>query len=163
MGKLQYSNALSLRDPAGNSHAIEALLALDEPRFLHQVRGQSTAGSPRVGDLPELALALESATVRRSWLDCEEWRCHFHVPVNLPEFEGLGTTQKHADAILLELLRRPADWKTQELHVEIETYTWNILPGRPADGLVPGLVQEYQHVLDVLAGEGWVASADDMA
>ncbi|MDF1836234.1 MAG: metabolite traffic protein EboE [Planctomycetota bacterium] len=155
MGKLQYSNALSLSRPGSNPEAVAALLALDEPRFLHQVNGGAQGKLVRASDLVDLQGDLAGAD-RSSWMDCEEWRCHFHVPVNLPEFAGLGTTQGHADAILLDLLEDPSAWNTTELHVEIETYTWNILPGSSPGGLVPGLVAEYRHVLDLLADRGWV-------
>ncbi len=158
MGKLQYSNALSLAQPGANPEAVAALIALDEPRFLHQVNGGVQGALQRAGDLTDLSGALSSSDGAAAWLGCDEWRCHFHVPVNLPEFEGLGTTQDHADSILLELLADPDTWKTRELHVEIETYTWNILPGSSAAGLVPGLVAEYRHVLDLLARQGWVHS-----
>jgi hypothetical protein len=158
MGKLQYSNALSILRPAASPAAVEALLALDEPRFLHQVNGDSLAGLQNAADLTDLQQALAGQDSRADWLACEEWRCHFHVPVNLPEFEGLGTTQDHADAILRELLADPVAWKTPELHVEIETYTWNILPGSRPSGMVPGLVAEYRHVLDLLQGAGWVSA-----
>lgn len=158
MGKLQYSNALSVEDPANNRAAVDALLALDEPRFLHQVTGSSSTGLQTAGDLIDLKNALASDETSTLWNVCEEWRCHFHVPVNLPEFGGLGTTQVHADAILNELLADPGSWKTPELHVEIETYTWNILPGAKPGGLVQGLVAEYAHVLDLLSAAGWTST-----
>ncbi|MFT5059513.1 MAG: hypothetical protein ACI89E_002298 [Planctomycetota bacterium] len=161
MGKLQYSNALSLSRPSESPAAVAALLALDEPRFLHQVNGDALAGPQNAADLIDLQQALADQSSRDDWLACEEWRCHFHVPVNLPEFEGLGTTQDHADAILLELLADPVAWKTPELHVEIETYTWNILPGSRPAGIVSGLVAEYRHVLDLLAKQGWARCEDE--
>ncbi|MCP3917294.1 MAG: hypothetical protein GY711_17245 [bacterium] len=57
----------------------------------------------------------------------------------------------HADAILGRALAHPADWTGSELHVEIETYTWDVLPGaaRGPGALVDGLEREYAHVLDL--------------
>ncbi|MCP5022605.1 MAG: metabolite traffic protein EboE [bacterium] len=158
MGKLQYSNALRVENPANNRSAVDALIALDEPRFLHQVTGLHPTGLQTAGDLSDLKDTLASDESQALWNACEEWRCHFHVPVNLPEFAGLGTTQVHADAILSELLADPGSWRTPELHVEIETYTWNILPGAKPDGLVQGLVAEYAHVLDLLRAAGWTSA-----
>ncbi len=66
----------------------------------------------------------------------------------------------HADAILGRALAHPADWTGSELHVEIETYTWDVLPGaaRGPGALVDGLEREYAHVLDLLARAGWRAT-----
>ncbi|MEE8467759.1 MAG: metabolite traffic protein EboE, partial [Planctomycetota bacterium] len=133
-GKLQFSSALTLTAPAGSASARAALLALDEPRYLHQVTGLGPAGRKTVADLPELAAALESDP--DPWLACDEWRCHFHVPVDLTSLSGLGTTRAHADAVLAAALADPVTWS--ELHLEIETYTWDVLPGeaRGAGALV---------------------------
>jgi hypothetical protein len=160
LGKLQYSSAISLCEPGRNADGRSALLALDEPRYLHQTTGRHGGGELRVDDLPELARACENSD--SPWLACEEWRTHFHVPVDLERLggEGLGTTREHAATILRALLATPERWGSGELHVEIETYTWDILPG-PArlDGeLVGGLEREYAHVLSVLAEQGWSPS-----
>ncbi len=93
------------------------------------------------------------------WRGCDEWRCHFHVPVDLDAVGGLGTTRAQADAALQVVLAAPERWGTRELHVEIETYTWNVLPetARGAGELVDGLEREMRHVLSVLEGAGWSA------
>jgi len=151
-GKLQFSSALTLTAPADSESARSVLLALDEPRYLHQVTGQGPTGRAEVSDLPELAAALEADP--EPWLACDEWRCHFHVPVDLESLSGLGTTRDHADAVLSAALADPA-WS--ELHLEIETYTWDVLPGeaRGAGALVDGLEREYRHVMALLESAGW--------
>lgn len=160
--KLQFTSALALSDPARSHAAREALLALDEPRFLHQVTGRSPQGLVRVRDLGELARALEQRDPR--WLACDEWRCHFHVPVDLDAARdargasnGLSTTRPVADGLLAQLLARAATWPAPELHVEIETYTWDVLPGsvRGPGALVDGLEREYRHVMGELEGARW--------
>jgi sugar phosphate isomerase/epimerase len=156
LGKLQFSSALSLPQPAQHPSARAALFALDEPRYLHQTTGRRGAALLRADDLPEVARLSESES---EWLESEEWRTHFHVPVDLEELgaEGLRTTRAHADALLGELLSRPERWGGAELQVELEPYTWDILPGpaRGAGELVDGLEREYAHVLRVLAAAGW--------
>ena len=156
LGKVQFSSALSVADPR-DAAAREALLGMDEPRYLHQVTGRGAGGGgwARVTDLPELADALESGA--GTWLECEEWRCHFHVPVDLEAVGGLGTTRSHADALLAAALEDTSGWSTDELHVEIETYTWDVLPGaaRGVGALVDGLEREYGHVLGLLQAAGW--------
>ena len=162
LGKLQYSSAIALREPGRNAAARAALFALDEPRYLHQTTGTRAGEALRADDLPELARAC--AEPDSPWLSCEEWRTHFHVPVDLERLgcgdssaAALGTTREHAAAILRDLLAAPERWGGPELHVEIETYTWDILPGtaRGAGDLVGGLEREYGHVLAVLAEAGW--------
>ncbi len=157
IGKIQFSSALALRAPGHDARGVAELLACDEPRYLHQVTGRGPSGRVEVDDLPELARALASSSERARWESCDEWRCHFHVPVDLERSGGLATTRAHADAILSEALARPASWGTDELHVEIETYTWDVLPGhtRSARELVDGLEREYRHVMQVLERANW--------
>jgi hypothetical protein len=155
LGKIQFTSALSLR--ASMRSDIDPLLALDEPRYLHQVTARTSDGELlRVGDLPELRAALDQKGGEAWWRD-SELRCHFHVPVDLGAVGGLGTTRDHADATLAAALAHPERWGTQELHVEIETYTWDVLP-REARGpgeLVDGLEREYRHVIERLEAAGW--------
>lgn len=162
LGKLQFSSALAVRDPARNERGRAALLALDEPRFLHQVTGRNGAERVRAKDLGEVARACAAGDAR--WLACDEWRCHFHVPVDLDEARGrdgaplgLGTTRASADELLTRLLGESAAWSGGELAVEIETYTWEVLPDfvRSPARLVDGLEREYRHVFGVLERAGW--------
>ncbi|MFT7669690.1 MAG: hypothetical protein ACI8X5_002395 [Planctomycetota bacterium] len=157
LGKLQYSSAIALRSPGANAAARQALFALDEPRYLHQTTGRLAQGFLRADDLPELQELSRASD--SPWLSCEEWRTHFHVPVDLESLpdSGLETTREHAAAILRELLAGPATWGSEELHVEIETYTWEILPGaaRGLGELIDGLEREYLHVLSQLKSAAW--------
>lgn len=162
LGKLQFSSALALREPARHALARARLLALDEPVYLHQVTARTHAGLVRVGDLNELARALEHAD--SPWLQADEWRCHFHVPVDLEAEQGLDTTRAHADELLRLALAR-ADQRGGELHLEIETYTWSVLPGAPrasaseSAALVERIAREYAHVARVLEAAGWARAA----
>ena len=155
LGKIQFSSALRLEAPAAHPAARAALLGLDEPRFLHQVTARAAGEFWHLADLPALREAVADA--EGPWARADEWRCHFHVPVDLERAAGLATTRDHADAVLRAALARPS---AEELHVEIETYTWNVLPesaGAPTDGaaVIDGLEREYRHVLDLLGAEGW--------
>ncbi|MBI5433830.1 MAG: xylose isomerase, partial [Planctomycetes bacterium] len=159
LGKLQYTSALALREPARHPAGREQLFALDEPRFLHQVTARGAHGLVRAGDLGEARAAFERGDA--AWRDADEWRCHFHVPTDLASggADGLGTTRAHAEALLAAAVGSPELWGTAELHLEIETYTWSILP-RAARGdgeLVDGLEREYRHVLGCLGRLGWTA------
>jgi len=158
LGKLQYSSAISLAQPAAQPRAVQELLGMDEPRYLHQVTGAGPSVRTIVADLPELQRELSGAA-RERWLGCAEWRCHFHVPVDLARVgeAGLRTTRDHAAAILDAALDHPRRWGVEELHLEIETYTWDVLPSsaRGAGDMVDGLHREYEHVIGRLASRGW--------
>ena len=157
LGKIQFSSALRLPAPASAPGSEAALLALDEPRFLHQVTGLTAAGEfAHLADLP--ALSTELSSPDSPWRAAQEWRCHFHVPVDLTEAAGLKTTRAHADEILRLALQSGTPWPSTELHVEIETYTWSILPSAARstpDDVVVGLEKEYAHVLGQLDSAGW--------
>lgn len=158
LGKMQFSSALELSAPARRPAAVDQLLAMDEPRYLHQVTGVSTRKRCQAADLPELREAL-AGRAGDDWRACPEWRCHFHVPVDLEVVgeDGLSTTREHADRTLAAVLARPERWGAGELHLEIETYTWDVLPGavRGPGALVEGLEREYAHVIGRLEAAGW--------
>jgi len=164
LGKLQVSNAIAVVRPGDHPAAVDALLALDEPRFLHQTTAlsRSTCGLGtkeflRVDDLGDLRAALAGPEGAR-WREAEEWRCHFHVPIDRASLDGgLGTTRATADELVRLVATDLAHWHAHELHLEIETYTWCVLPGcsTTGDGLVTGIEREYRHVMHRLEREGW--------
>lgn len=157
LGKLQFSSALALARPDENVLARERFFALDEQIYLHQVTGRRGDEYARADDLDRLAEAFAAGDP--DWRACDEWRCHFHVPVDLDlgEAQGLRTTQPEADATLRAALDAPDRWGSMELHLEIETYTWNVLDPtlRGPGSLLEGLEREYRHVLDLLDANGW--------
>jgi hypothetical protein len=63
-----------------------------------------------------------------------EWRTHFHVPVFLEEIGGFRTTRSNIEAALEMHRRTPLSD-----HLEIETYTWDVLP----EHLKTGDIDEY--------------------
>ncbi len=157
LAKLQVTNAVVLRDPALNKRGRAALFAMAEPRYLHQVTGRGPDGLVRAGDLPEVAQAFSRG--ERAWTSCQEWRCHFHVPIDRAELDGSGleTTRSSTDELVGLALSSPQAWGLDELHLEIETYTWDVLPApaRGAGALIDSLEREYRHVLALLASAGW--------
>jgi len=114
IGKLQLSSAL--RVASLDEQSARHLAAFAEPVYLHQVVQKSNGGLRRFVDLPQaLAQAAGAAGA--------EWRVHFHVPVFLEQMAHFGTTQ----AFLAEILRlHRAD--PISAHLEVETYTWDVLP-----------------------------------
>ena len=63
-----------------------------------------------------------------------EWRTHFHVPVFLDDLGAFGTTRFALEQALAFHKRHPLS-----PHLEIETYTWDVLP----DHLKTGDIVEY--------------------
>lgn len=172
LGKLQLSNALRLLDPGANTKARARFLALAEGVYLHQTSARLPGGELlRADDLPDVAGQLARGT--SDWLRAEEWRCHFHVPVDLaaaPEGAvsdgavnlggGLGTTARHGAELLALALANPDTWGLDELHLEVETYTFDVLPQdvRGPGELVDNMERETRHALAGLAAAGWTRS-----
>jgi sugar phosphate isomerase/epimerase len=137
--KAQISSALHVSHP-GDPKTIEKLSGFAEPRFLHQTRERTPEGVVGVDDLDD---ALAGRLPQKS-----EWRVHFHVPVH---YSGDDTTQRELATVLRALLGGESPATT---HLEVETYTWSVLPPgvRPEDdpGLVRGLAQELSWTRDRL-------------
>ncbi len=127
--KAQVSNALRVEEP-GSPAGQELLRRFNEPRFMHQVRERVNGRVEGVDDLPE---ALAGGLPGES-----EWRVHFHVPVN----DAQHTTQPELERALERLLA--SDGGPATAHFEVETYTWNVMPGRDHgdEDLVEGIAQE---------------------
>lgn len=112
--KLQLSSAL--RIPALTPDSVAALRDFDETTYLHQVVARKDGQLHHYLDLP-MALAEADAMAGA------EWRVHFHVPIFLDTLDGFATTQPFLREILT--LHRQTPLST---HLEVETYTWNVLP-----------------------------------
>lgn len=113
--KIQISAGLRL--PVLDREALAALARFDDPVYLHQVVETGPAGMLRFADLPAAFAALPDDTAGR------EWRVHFHVPIFLERLAPFVSTQPFIREVLA--LHRMAPLST---HLEVETYTWNVLP-----------------------------------
>lgn len=102
-----------------------------------------------------MAADLSEALDDEAWKAFEAWRVHFHVPVfRRAAVPPLRTTRDDLDVALRFVV---ANEMTDQ--IEIETYTWDVLPDdeRAAGSgfdLVDALSQEYMSVLDVLTDAG---------
>ncbi|GGK93975.1 metabolite traffic protein EboE [Streptomyces flaveus] len=96
-----------------------------------------------VDDLPEaLAGGLPA--------DRGPWRVHFHAPLHAEPEPPLRTTAPQLTAVLAGLLGGPVAGCD---HIEVETYTWSVLPRPPAD-LAGGIAAELTWARDRLTGLG---------
>lgn len=134
INKVHISCALELDNPASNAEGRAALRQYIEPRYLHQTIARSAGGSiARFTDLSEELLSNPATGFR----DALAWRIHFHVPVNAERLGPLATTRPAlADALRAVALLDYAP------HLEVETYTWEVLPGAGPADLVTGLTRE---------------------
>ena len=146
INKVHISNAIELIDPANNREGREALNRFVEPRYLHQTFAKTSDG--RILN----RIDLDSRDVLRDESSYTEfdraaaWRVHFHVPVNAEELGPLGTTRDD----LRRALKRVYGLDYAP-HLEIETYTWDVLPDGKSVDLVTGLCQEVMATGELLS------------
>lgn len=146
--KTQASAALHASSPADEA-TRNALSCYAEDRFLHQIRERGTSGITALDDLPE---ALHGDHSLRG---DGPWRVHFHVPIHRQPEPPLTSTQQELDHTLRALLGGRTALTD---HVEMETYTWSVLPERqrPRDNaeLTAGLAAELRWVAQALRRAG---------
>lgn len=138
VGKVQLSSGLRALSCGDETRTI--LRRFDEPVYLHQTVVRRANGE--LVRYPDLGVALA----------CEhdadaEWRVHFHVPLHVQDYGRLQSTSAFTSEVL-EM------HKTAPLtrHLEVETYTWDVLPEKPRD------------VVDSIAQElGWVEARLEQA
>lgn len=154
--KVQASAALHVEDPADPASRA-AVARFAEPRYLHQVRERSGGAVHPADDLPDaLAGGLPSEG---------PWRVHVHVPLHArPAAPLQATTDLLRDAVTA-VLRGPHG---DAAHLDVETYTWAVLPdelaARAADDLVAGIAAELRWAVDHLdLGSWWDADASAAA
>ena len=149
LSKLHLSSALRVRpDAAGRA----ALAAFVEPVYLHQVvvgRVGSHDVRRRYLDLP-VALADPDPS-----LQDDEWRVHFHIPLHTSPGAPFSDTRDH----LVETLDWLAAHRGACTHLEMETYTWEVLPQALRRPIEDQLVAEYAWTLRALADRGMADAA----
>ncbi|MCW3080449.1 metabolite traffic protein EboE [Segetibacter sp.] len=120
VGKIQISAALKavMSDEVSDRLKVkEAFGTFNESTYLHQViASKKEGGFVRYRDLPEALADAENSLVN-------EWRAHFHVPVFLKKFGLLESTQ--ADIVQILEIQKSTPFTN---HLEVETYTWEVLP-----------------------------------
>ncbi len=134
VAKLQLSAALSA---TGAASRFERLLGrFDDGIYLHQTVERRDGRITRHTDLPDAFRAARRGDAGG------EWRVHCHVPVFLDRYEELASTQETLREVL-------ALCRVEEVspHLEVETYTWNVLPeGLKSTDMAGDIVRELQWV-----------------
>lgn len=127
--KLQLSAALAI--PRMTAAARAQLAAFVDPVYLHQTVRRSGDGRLRRHlDLPDALAAFDA-----DGADDETWRIHFHIPVFAAPAPPLGSTRDVLERVLAIHRQQPLT-----THLEIETYTWSVLPEAACGGASPDLI-----------------------
>lgn len=145
IGKLQISAALkcSVSPNTAVEELQECLRAFDEPTYLHQAVIKTNSGELlKFKDLKDGIQAMQNT-------DFKELRTHFHVPIFIEDYQLLQSTQNDITTIL-------KSWRKNEFtrHLEVETYTWQVLPEHLQTDLTQSIERELCWVVDMVkAGE----------
>jgi sugar phosphate isomerase/epimerase len=136
IAKLQLSAGLRIAPvDAAQRRALERFA---DAVYLHQVVARRGEALTRYTDLPE-ALADPATT--------DEWRVHFHVPIVRAELGAFASTQDFLAELLAIQRRDPIS-----THLEVETYTWDVLPAELRDApITDAIAAELRWVLERLS------------
>ncbi len=137
IGKIQISAALKCEKSEEVSIQEQQLCLqqFDEPTYLHQAVVKTNDGDlAHYSDLTEGIEAMSDPSF-------EEIRTHFHVPVFISNFQVLNSTQ---DDIIAALTY----WNENNYsaHLEVETYTWAVLPDHLQTDMTSSIVRELEWV-----------------
>ncbi len=113
--KVQLSAAM--RIPFMTHELVDAVMRYDDGVYLHQTIVRGHAGLMRYVDLPDAVAAFKEGRADG------EWRIHCHVPLFLSDLGEIGSTRADLEAVLAAFRR-----KSRSAHLEVETYTWDVLP-----------------------------------
>ncbi|MDN3654026.1 metabolite traffic protein EboE [Ferruginibacter paludis] len=139
IGKIQISAALKgakNKDILLRQNIKESFSKYNEPTYLHQVVAKKNNDELlRYPDLPEALADYDNPEVI-------EWRAHFHVPIFEENFGSLQSTQKDIEEVLR--LQKEINFTN---HLEVETYTWEVLPGVLKLPIQESVIRELQWVI----------------
>jgi hypothetical protein len=136
--KLQAAAALQVENVT--AEIIEELKKYTGTIYLSQTTELRDGQITRFLNLEDAIRAWESDPGPR------EWRTHFHVPVFLKDLGSFQTTRGGIDAALKVHAKTPLS-----THLEIETYTWDVLPEHLKTGDISEyVIRELEYVRDEL-------------
>jgi sugar phosphate isomerase/epimerase len=139
IGRIQLSSAIDVTvsgDRARKASVAQRLRPFADTTYLHQVVELQQRELRHFPDLPQALETIDADTPKI-------WRIHFHVPLFTSTYGVLGSTQEYVAAVLRHALHTRAT-----NHLEIETYTWDVLPADLKMDLLESIAREYDWVLD---------------
>lgn len=143
VGRIQISSAMRIPIPGDRAQKRQIGRLLEpfaESTYLHQVVELQKDGELR--HYPDLSDAIKTIED----IEATEWRTHFHIPLFTGEYESFSSTQGYIREVLALFLKNRFT-----RHLEIETYTWDVLPPALKADLLDSILREYRWVLDELA------------
>ena len=157
IGKIQLSSALHVdfnNDQDTNNELLKLLEMFSEPTYLHQVKTTNNQGV--LVAIADLSLALSKLNNTDSTLTLEHpWRIHFHVPIHCQQL--LHPQLQTTNSDLLQVFNFLNDNRQIKPCLEVETYSWQVLPKtlRPNNDkqLIAGIVKELRWVEDQLTAK----------
>ena len=140
ISKIHLSSALKLKP---NQQTVDSLKEYQDDVYLHQVIAKLQNGDLiRFKDLPD---AIENFL--KGNCNDDEWRVHFHIPLHASPDSLFDDTRDHIKDTLSVLSSDPEMCK----HLEMETYTWEVLPNSmQSNSVVDQLSLEYDWTLNSL-------------
>jgi hypothetical protein len=145
ISKLHLSSALKVRPTAD---VRQALKAFADDIYFHQVIARAPDGT--LTRYRDLDVALHPQAELRD-PPSDEWRIHFHIPLHSRPTPLFDNTSDHLLGVLDALRKNPALCS----HLEMETYTWEVMPPELKNRtVVDQLVAEYRWCLEQLAARG---------
>jgi len=142
IGRIQISAALGsgvISTESQKAIVKEQLKRFDEPTYLHQAVVKKT--NAELVRFPDLGVALDNL----DHPDYAEIRTHYHVPVFTEKYEELVSTQQ-------DIIETLAVWSQKNFtnHLEVETYTWDVLPENMQTDIVSCVVRELDWVVKTI-------------
>lgn len=144
-GKIQISAALKAplsENIPSRQPVIDAFKKFNEPVYLHQVVASTKQGEMlRYPDMDKALADANNPSVM-------EWRAHYHVPLFIQSYGLLQSTQKDIETVLAIHSENPITF-----HLEVETYTWEVLPDEMRLPLTNSIIREMEWVIELLKRE----------
>ena len=135
ISKVHLSNALEV--DLANSENLELIQKFDEPTYLHQVMTQDAAGNvSKFKDVEDALSTTHPSAVKA--------RIHFHIPLHAAPEAPFSSTIQHTIDTLKYLSTNPDTCS----HLEMETYTWGVLPDELQAPIEDQLTAEHLWVLE---------------
>ncbi len=135
IGRVQLSSALKVSLPNDTGR----LRPFADSTYLHQVIEHRGTCLHHYPDLPQALAAPHEPSA-------QEWRIHFHVPLFTAVYDGFYSTQEDVREVLALAVR---DGFTN--HLEIETYTWDVLPADMKLEMLDSITREFEWVIAEVA------------
>ena len=137
ISKVHLSNALEV--DLTDTDNLQLIKRFDEPTYLHQVMTQDAEG--KVSKFKDVENALANDVDHSAALKA---RIHFHIPLHAAPEAPFSSTIQHTIETLQYLTENPDTCS----HLEMETYTWGVLPDELQAPIEDQLTAEHLWVLE---------------